>query len=152
MRPDTECSDALWSLGRVTPTPSRLPQARIASLAEAIVSRLGPLSPPDSFPAHAGPPSGHRQAHHTPQRPPPAACHVSASACALPSPSQRWRTPARDHAGAHEPLPAGGTPLGMGLPPLRTHGLPVQGWLWLHRRWPKRRAADGEGLGVRLMI
>src|SRR5215510_10544344 len=33
MRPDTECSDALWSLGRVTPTPSRLPQALIASLA-----------------------------------------------------------------------------------------------------------------------
>jgi hypothetical protein len=40
----------------------------------------------------------------------------------------------------------------MGLPTLRTHGLPVQGWWGLHRRLPKRRAADGEGLGVRLMI
>ena len=31
MRPDTVCSDALWSLSRVTPTPSRLPQALTAS-------------------------------------------------------------------------------------------------------------------------
>jgi hypothetical protein len=31
MRPDTGCSDALWSLGRVPPTPARLPQALPAS-------------------------------------------------------------------------------------------------------------------------
>ena len=78
--------------------------------------QTGPSEPPDRFPAHAGPPPGHRQAHHTPQRPPPAACRVSSSGCEIPSPFKRWRTPARDNAGAHEQLPAGGTPLGMGLP------------------------------------
>jgi hypothetical protein len=31
MRPDMEYSDVLWSLCRVTPTPSRLPQALTAS-------------------------------------------------------------------------------------------------------------------------
>jgi hypothetical protein len=31
MRPDTGGADALWSLGRVTPTPARLPQALPAS-------------------------------------------------------------------------------------------------------------------------
>src|SRR5215471_8653295 len=34
----------------------------------------------------------------------------------------------RDDTRTHEPLATGGTPLGMGLPTLRTHGLPVQGW------------------------
>ena len=35
-------------------------------------------------------------------------------------------TPPRDDARAHEQLPAGRTPLGMGVPPLGTHRLPVQ--------------------------
>ena len=34
MRPDTVCADALWSLGRGTPTPFRLPQALTASPVE----------------------------------------------------------------------------------------------------------------------
>ena len=40
----------------------------------------------------------------------------------------------------------------MGLPTLRTQRLPVQTHGDLYRRLPKRRAADGEGLSVRMMI
>jgi hypothetical protein len=40
----------------------------------------------------------------------------------------------------------------MGLPTLRTHRLPVQTPGDLHGRLSKRRAADGQGLGVRMMI
>jgi hypothetical protein len=109
----------------------------------AAVRRSGPVSPPDRVPARAGTPLGHRQTDHPPGRSPPAACRVPASCRALPSPSRWWRTPARDHAGAHQALSAGGTPLGMGLPTLRTHGLPVQGWGGLHRRLPEGGAAGG---------
>jgi hypothetical protein len=60
--------------------------------------------------------------------------------------------PARDHTGAHEPLPAGGTPLRMGVPPLRTHRLPVQrGWR-LQRRLAQRRTTDGQGRRVAGMV
>jgi hypothetical protein len=116
------------------------------------VSRLGPLSPPDRVPARAGPPPGRRQTHHLPHRSPPTAWRVSASCRALPSPYRRWRTPARDHVGAHEQLATGGTPLRMGLSANGTHRLPGQCHRRLHRRLPQRRAADGEGFGVGMLI
>jgi hypothetical protein len=40
----------------------------------------------------------------------------------------------------------------MGLSTLGTQRLPVQADGDLHGRLPERRAADGEGLGVRLLI
>src|SRR5262249_41237632 len=40
----------------------------------------------------------------------------------------------RDDTRTHEPLATGGTPLGMALPPLRTHRLPVQRSWRLQRR------------------
>jgi hypothetical protein len=61
MRPDTGGSEALWSVGRVTPTPSRLPQALTASPVGPVVRSPGPLSPPDRCPARAGTPPGYRQ-------------------------------------------------------------------------------------------
>src|SRR5215467_9802220 len=57
---------------------------------------------------------------------------------ALPRGSAGRSPSPRDDTRTHEPLATGGTPLGMGLPTLRTHGLPVQGWGGLHRRLPKR--------------
>jgi hypothetical protein len=152
MRPDTGCSDALWSLGRVTPTPSRLPQALTASPVGPVVRSPGPLSPPDRVPARAGTPRGHRQTDPPPGCSLPAAWRGSASCRALLSPYGRWRTATRDDAGTHEQLTAGGTPFRMRVAPLGTHGLPVQGWWGLHRRLSKRRAADGQDLGVRRMI
>ena len=61
-----------------------------------------------------------------------------------PSPREDTRT--------YEQLTTGGTPLRMGLPTLRTQRLPVQTHGDLHGRLPECRAADGQGLGVRLMI
>ena len=118
----------------------------------AAVRRPSSLSPPDCFPAHGGPPPGHRQTHHTPDRPPLAACRGSASCRALPSPHRRGRTATRDDTRTHEPLATGGTPLGMGVPTLGTHRLPVQTQGDLYGRLPKRRAADGEGFGVGMLI
>src|SRR5262249_1426264 len=100
----------------------------------AVVRRLGPLSPPAHFPACGEMPPGHRQTHHPPERLLPAACRVSASCRAFPSPYRRGRTATRDDAGTHEQLTAGGTPFRMRVAPLGTHGLPVQGWWGLHRR------------------
>ena len=119
--------------------PDRLPCG-------AAVRRPGPLRSPDRVPAPGGTPPGHRQAHHLPGRSPPAACCGSTSGRALPSQDRRWRPPAREHTGAHEPLPAGGTPLGMGLPTRGTHRLPGQGHRHLHRQLPKGGTADREGL------
>src|SRR5215510_9900978 len=51
----------------------------------------------------------------------------------------------RDDTRTHAPLATGGTPLGMALPTLRPHRLPVQTPGDLQRRLPKRRAAGGEG-------
>src|ERR671931_2929972 len=54
----------------------------------------------------------------------------------------------RDDTRTHEPLATGGAPLRMGVPPLRTHRLPVQrGWR-LQRRLAKRRTTDGQGCSV----
>jgi hypothetical protein len=77
---------------------------------------------------------------------------VSASCRALSSQYRRRCAPTRDHTGAHEPLPAGGTPLRMGCPTLGTQRLPVQTHGDLYGRLPKCRATDGQGLGVRLML
>ena len=53
-----------------------------------VVRSPSPLSPPDRVPARGGTPPGDRQTHHPPlYRPPPAACRVSASCRALPSPN-----------------------------------------------------------------
>ena len=125
--------------------PDRLPGG-------AVVRRLGPLSSPDHCPACGETPPGHRQTPHPPDRLLPAACRVSASCRECPSPYRRGRTATRDDAGTHEPLPAGGTPFRRRVAPLGTHGLPVQGWWGLHRRLSKRRAAAGQGRGVRRMI
>ena len=57
-----------------------------------------------------------------------------------------------DDTRTHEPLATGGTPLGMALPTLRTHRLPVQTPGDLQGRLPKRRAAGGEGRGVAWMV
>jgi len=114
--------------------------------------RLGPLSPPDRVPARAGTPPGHRQTHHTPDRPPPAACCVSASCRTLPSQHWRRRTATRDDTRTHEQLATGGTPLGLGLPTRGTHRLPGQWHRRLHPRLPQRRAADREGLRLRGVI
>ena len=114
--------------------------------------RPGPLRPPDRVPARAGTPRGHRQIDHPPGCSLPAAWRGSTSCRALLSPYGRGRTATRDDAGTHEQLPAGGTPFRMRVPPLGTHGLPVQGWWGLHRRLAKRRAAAGQGRGVRRMI
>jgi hypothetical protein len=152
MRPDTGCADALWSLGRVTSTPSRLPQARPASPGGPQGADLARCAPPDRLPARAGPPRGHRQTDHSPSRSPPAAWRGSASCREFPSPYRRWRTPARDHTGAHEPLPTSGTPLRMGVPPLRTHRLPVQRCWRLQRRLAQRRTTDGQGRRVAGMV
>src|SRR5215471_3638723 len=84
----------------------------------AVVRRLGPLSPPDHFPACGEMPPGHRQTHHPPERLLPAACRVSASCRAFPSPYRRGRTATRDDAGTHEQLTAGGTPFRMRVAPL----------------------------------
>src|SRR5215470_1600011 len=118
----------------------------------AVVRRLGPLSPPDHCPACGETPPGHCQTHYPPDRLLPAACRVSASCRAFSSPYRRWRTATRDDAGTHEQLTAGGTPFRMRVAPLGTHGLPVQGWWGLQRRLSTRRAADGQGRGVRRMI
>ena len=125
--------------------PDRLPCG-------AVLHSPGPLSLPDRVPACGGTPPGHRQTPHPPDRPPLAACRGSVSCCALPSPHRRGRTATRDDAGTHEPLTAGGTPFRMRVAPLGTHGLPVQGWGGLQRRWSKRRAAAGQGRSVRRMI
>src|SRR5919199_4894131 len=86
--------------------PDRLP-------GEAVVRRLGPLSPPDHFPACGETPPGRRQTHHSPDRLLPAAWRVSASCRKFPSPHRRWRTATRGDAGTHEPLTAGGAPFRM---------------------------------------
>src|SRR4030095_3979903 len=49
----------------------------------------------------------------------------------------------RDDIRTHEPLATGGTPLGMALPTLRTHRLPVQTPGDLQGRLSKPRAAGG---------
>src|SRR5215831_58848 len=95
-------------------SPDRLPWG-------AAIRRPDPGSPPDRVPARAGTPLGHRQTDYPPGCSLPAAWRGSASGRALLSPYRWWRTPARDHAGVHQELSAGGTPLGMGLPTLRTH-------------------------------
>src|SRR5262249_18576205 len=125
MRPDTGGSDALWSLGRVTPTPARLRQALTACPAGVVVRGPGPLPSPDRVLACIGTPPGHRQTHHPPDRLLPAACRVSASCREFPSPYRRWRTPPRGHTGAHQPPSTGGTPLRMGVPPLPTPPPPL---------------------------
>src|SRR5215472_9146157 len=58
----------------------------------------------------------------------------------------------RDDPRTHEPLATGGTPLGMALPPLRTHRLPVQRGWHLQRRLAKRRTTDGQGRSVAGMV
>jgi hypothetical protein len=125
--------------------PDRLPCG-------AAVRSPGPLSPPDRFPAHGGTPPGHHQTHHSPDCPPPTACRVLASCRALLSPHRRGRTTTRDHTRTHEPLATGGTPLRMGFPPLRTHGLPVQRGWHRHRRLAKHRTTDGQGRSVAGMV
>ena len=125
--------------------PDRLPGG-------AVVRRLGPLSPPDHCPACGETPPGHRQTHHSPDRLLPAACRVSASCRAFPSPSRRWRTATRDDASTHEPLPAGGTPFRMRVAPLGTHGLPVQRCWRLQWRLAQRRTTDGQGRRVAGMV
>src|SRR5262245_14555477 len=75
--------------------PDRLPGG-------AVIRRLGPLGPPDPCPAGGETPPGHRQTHHPPDCLLPAACRVSASCRAFPSPYRRWRTTTRDDAGTHE--------------------------------------------------
>jgi hypothetical protein len=107
--------------------PARLPYG-------AVVSRLGPLSPPDRAPAHARPPPGPRQPDPTRGRSPPAAWCGSASCRALPS-QHRWgRTATRDDTRTHEPLATGRPPLGVSLPTLGTQRLPhallVRSLLW----------------------
>jgi hypothetical protein len=59
---------------------------------------------------------------------------------------------ARDDARAHEPLATGRTPLGMGLPTLGTHRLPVPSQRDHHRRLPERRAAQRQGRSVAGMV
>src|SRR5262249_43291453 len=115
----------------------------------AVARGRGPRSPPDLSPACGEMPPGHRQPPPPPERLLPAACRVSASCRAFPSPYRRGRTATRDDAGTHEPLTAGGTPFRMRVAPLGTHGLPVQGWWGLHRRVSTRRAAAGQGRGGR---
>jgi hypothetical protein len=61
-------------------------------------------------------------------------------------------TPTRDDARAHEHLPAGRTPLWMGIPTLGTHRLPVQTHRHDHRRLPERRTAQRQGLGLERMV
>src|SRR4029434_3461530 len=131
------------------PPHARPPATGPASLPwGAAGCRPGPLSPPGRVPPRGGTTTGLPPGTPHPSAPPPAACRVSASCCALSSPYRRWRTPARDHTGAHEPLPTGGTPLRTGVPPLRTHRLPVQrGWR-LQRRLAKRHTTDGQGRRV----
>jgi hypothetical protein len=58
----------------------------------------------------------------------------------------------RDDTRTHEPLATGGTPLRMGVPPLRTHRLPVQRCWHLQRRLAKRRTTDGQGRRVAGMV
>src|SRR5262249_33628120 len=93
----------------------------------AVVRRLGPLSPPDHFPACGEMPPGHRQTHHPPERLLPAACRVSASCRAFPSPYRRGRPAPRGDAGTHAPLTPGGAPFPVRVPPLGTHRPPVPG-------------------------
>src|SRR5215471_394816 len=77
---------------------------------------------------------------------------VQISCGALPR-GYAGRSPSpRDDTRTHEPLATGGTPLGMALPPLGTHRLPVQTPGDFQGRLPKRRAAGGEGCGVAWMV
>src|ERR687884_494996 len=100
-------------------SPDRLPGG-------AVVRRPGSLSPPDHFPACGETPPGYRQIHHPPERLLPAACRVSASCREFPSPYRRGRTAPRDDSGAHQPLPAGGTPFRVHVAPLGTGCLPIE--------------------------
>src|SRR4029453_8909862 len=66
---------------------------------------------------------------------------------------QAGRSPSPwDDTRAHEPLATGGTPLGMGLPTLGTHLLPVHVHRDHHRRLPERRAAQRQSRGLRRMV
>src|SRR6266850_4863825 len=58
----------------------------------------------------------------------------------------------RDDTRTHEPLATGGTPLRMGVPPLRTHRLPVQRCWRLQRRLATLRTTDGQGRSVAGMV
>src|SRR5262250_3497800 len=51
----------------------------------------------------------------------------------------------RDDTRTHEPLATGGTPLRMGVSPLRTHRLPVQRCWRLQRRLAQLCTTDGQG-------
>src|SRR5262252_2442626 len=67
--------------------------------------------------------------------------------------AQMGRSPSPwDDTRTHEPLATGGTPLGMGLPTLGTHRLPVQPHRDHHRRLPERRAAQRQSRGLRRMV
>jgi hypothetical protein len=92
-------------------------------------------------------------------RPPPgtlrpwqASPAVQLSCGALLREQEGRSTPTRDDARAHEPLPAGRTPLGMGVSTRGTHRLPGQWHRRLHRRLPERGTADSEGLRLRRVI
>src|SRR5215510_14987228 len=75
------------------------------------------------------------------------------SACGALPRGYAGRSPSpRDDTRTHEPLATGGTPLRMGVPPLRTHRLPVQRGWHLHRRLAKLRTTDGQGRRVAGMV
>ena len=86
-------------------------------------------------------------------RPPWSGSSVERISCGALPRGYAGRSPSpRDDTRTHGPLATGGTPLGMGVPTLGTHRLPVQTQGDLYGRLPKRRAADGEGRGVRRVI
>ena len=111
--PDTGCADALWSLCRVTPTPSRLPQALIASLAGQSSADWA-SKPPRPLPCLRWPPSVVPPG--TPHSP-AASSSVSRVVLMLraPQPVQAVAHPRAGSRRCTRQLPAGGTPRGMGL-------------------------------------
>ena len=70
----------------------------------------------------------------------------------LPCQPRRWRPPTRDDAGAHQELAAAGTPFGMAVPALGTHGLPVQTRRSFYRWLAQMGAPDRQGLGFAGMV
>src|SRR5262249_44395035 len=71
---------------------------------------------------------------------------VERISCGAPPRGEAGRSPSpRDAPRTHEPLATGGTPLRMGVPPLRTHRLPVQRCWRLQRRLAQLHTTDGQG-------
>src|ERR687886_2805794 len=124
MRPDTGGSDALWSLGRGTPTPSRLPQALTASLAEQSSADWALWAPQTT----SLPVERHHRAtarHTTPltdfsqQR---VACRPHAARS--PARTGGGAPPPRVTPGHPNPLPHGGHPSRCAAPPWGHTGFP----------------------------